>query len=62
MDAIAIHSYLYYKVFYSFSPPLEQKWLETSFESSQDYAQEPQRNRTFMNLAFVLYGHKINNE
>jgi hypothetical protein len=52
---------------YSQSPllPLEQKWVETVFnvnivngnhksDNSQDYAQKPQRNCTFMNLASGL--------
>ncbi len=46
------------KEFFS-PPPLEQKWDETGIwkfksKNSQDYAQKPQQNYTFMNLASVF--------
>jgi hypothetical protein len=55
---------------FTLPPPPEQKWFEMVFnvkivygnlksENSQDYAQKPQRNFTFMNSASGLLRHGI---
>ncbi len=63
---LAFHGHLYQQILLSLPPPpSQQKWFETGYNvnivyvnlkavNSQDYAQKPQRNCTFMNSASGL--------